>query len=91
MFLINILRASGQLNSLKTGDVIFFVLCGVIILAIVGIYFLIPVIKRKQLEEQRTALREREKAFKAARNKTSDVEVVEEINNEENVESTDGE
>lgn len=91
MFLINILRASGQLNSLKTGDVIFFVLCGVIILAIVGIYFLIPVIKRKQLEEQRTALREREKAFKAARNKTSDVEVVEDINNEENVESTDGE
>lgn len=56
------------LNSLKGGDIFFFVLCIVIVVAIVGIYFLIPVIKKDQLEEARHALETREKAFKENRN-----------------------
>lgn len=52
------------LNALKTGDIIFFSVCAAIILIIVAIYFLIPVFKKKQLEEARASLRKRELNFK---------------------------
>lgn len=55
------------LNGLKAGDVFFFVACAVVVAAVVGLYFLIPVLKRKQLEEAREALRTREKLFRASR------------------------
>lgn len=53
------------LNKLGTIDIIFFVVCAVIIVAIVGVYFLIPVFKRKQYQEQRDNLKKREEAFKS--------------------------
>lgn len=53
------------LNKLGPIDIIFFVVCAVIIVAIVGVYFLIPVFKRKQYQEQRDNLKKREEAFKS--------------------------
>ena len=53
------------LNSLSSTDIWFFVLCGVVIALIVGVYFLIPVLNKKQYQEQRDNLRKREAAFKA--------------------------
>ena len=87
MFLLQVLKA-GQLNPLGTADVVFFILCGVVVASIIAIYFLIPVFKRKTLEEQRNALRTREKAFKAARNiKAAEPEVKDEAIQEEKEES----
>ena len=50
---------------LKGWDIGFFVACGVIVALIVAIYFLIPVINKKQYQEQRDNLKKREVAFKA--------------------------
>ena len=48
------------LNKLKSADLYFFIAIGAIILICVLIYFLIPVFKRKQYEEQRQNLKKRE-------------------------------
>ena len=53
------------LNSLGAWDVGFFVACGLIVVAIVAVYFLIPVFNKKQYQEQRDNLKKREVAFKA--------------------------
>ena len=53
------------LNSLGAWDIGFFVLCALVIVVIVAIYFLIPVFNKKQYQEQRDNLKKREVAFKA--------------------------
>ena len=55
------------LNKLGKVDRRFFLICGIVIAVIVAVYFLIPVIRREQYETQRNNLREREKAFNAAK------------------------
>lgn len=55
------------LNSLKSADIVFFIMLVVIVAACVGVYFLIPVIKRKQFDEQKENLRKREEAFNKKR------------------------
>lgn len=52
------------LHGLKKPDIIFFVICGIIILLIIAIYFLIPVFKRKQFAESRENLKRREILFR---------------------------
>lgn len=54
-----------KLNELKPVDKWFFIICAVMIGAIVGIYFLIPVLNQKQYREQRENLKKREQAFKS--------------------------
>lgn len=61
--MINALLMSA--NQLKKTDIIFFVCCGAAVALAVAIYFLIPVINRKQYQEQRDNLAKREEAFKA--------------------------
>ena len=56
------------LNSLTTTDLIFFIMLGVILALVVGVYFLIPVINKKQYQEQRENLKKREEAFHANAN-----------------------
>ena len=51
--------------SLNKVDVIFFVLILVAILVCVGIYFLIPIINRKQYQQMRENLAKREASFKS--------------------------
>lgn len=46
-------------------DLVFFICLGVIVVICIAIYFLIPVFKRKQFEEQRANLKKREEVFKA--------------------------
>lgn len=53
------------LNTLGSVDRNFFAICGIIIVVIVAIYFLIPVFRKEQYKTQRENLREREKAFNA--------------------------
>ena len=53
------------INPLGGVDIAFFVICAVIIALGVGIYFLIPVLNKKQYQEQRENLRKREEAFKS--------------------------
>ena len=65
------------LNPLGSTDIWFFVLCGVIVAAIVGIYFLIPLFNKKQYQEQRENLKKREAAFKANLKVEEDVAVEE--------------
>lgn len=48
-------------------DLWFFIICAAIVVAIVIIYFLIPVFNRKKYKEQRDNLAKREAAFKANR------------------------
>ncbi len=52
------------LNTLGTTDIVFLIIALVSIALIVGIYFLIPVINRKQYEQQRENLKMREEVFK---------------------------
>ncbi len=68
-YLINLL---GALNELKTVDIVFFIVCAALIAAIVGVYFLIPVLNKKQYEEQRENLRKREEAFKVNKKTNSE-------------------
>lgn len=67
-------------------DVAFFIICGIIIALIVLYYFLIPVINKKQYQEQRENLKRREESFKKNLDKLKyeKSQVVE--NNEDNVE-----
>lgn len=76
-------------SGIKTVDVVFFVICGVIAALMVAYYFLIPVINKKQYQEQRENLRKREESFKKNldRLKYEKSQVVE--NNENNVEQVD--
>lgn len=55
------------LNKLKKVDITFFLICLGIIVAIIAIYFLIPVFNKSQYEERRNNLRQREAAFKNGR------------------------
>ena len=48
-------------------DIWFFVICALIVVAIVAIYYLIPVFNKKKYQEQRDNLAKREAAFKANR------------------------
>ena len=63
----NALLLATKLQKLGKVDRRFFLICGIIIAVIVAVYFLIPVIRREQYETQRNNLREREKAFNAAK------------------------
>lgn len=53
------------LNSLSSVDTAFFIICAVIIVLIIAIYFLIPVFNKKLYQEQRDNLHKREAAFKS--------------------------
>ena len=53
------------LNKLRAGDVWLFIVIGVIIGLCILIYFLIPVINKKQYQEMRDNLKRREVAFNA--------------------------
>lgn len=59
------LRLLAELNTLHTPDVVFFIVIGAIIAICVAVYFLIPVINRKQYQEMRENLEKRELAFNA--------------------------
>ena len=48
-------------------DLWFFIICAAIVVAIVAVYFLIPVFNKKKYKEQRDNLAKREAAFKANR------------------------
>lgn len=52
-------------NKLKDVDKAFFIICAVIIVLIVAVYFLIPVFNKKFYQEQRDNLHKREAAFKS--------------------------
>lgn len=65
----NYLSLLGEMNNLPPVDVAFFIICAVLILLIVGVYFLIPVINKKQYREQRENLQKREEAFKINKQK----------------------
>ena len=68
-----------NLNTLKSPDITFLIICIVVIALIVLICFLIPVIKHKQLKEQRENLRKRESSFRSnIKNEEQQIEVVEE-------------
>ena len=51
--------------TLKTPDIIFFITLAVIAVLIALVYFLTPIVKRKQFEEARANLKKREETFKA--------------------------
>ena len=53
------------LNSLKDVDIAFFIICAVIVVLIIAVYFLIPVFNKKLYQEQRDNLHKREAAFKS--------------------------
>ncbi len=53
------------INGLKAVDIVFFIVCVALVAIAVGIYFLIPVLNKKQYKEQRENLRKREEAFKS--------------------------
>jgi len=52
------------LNQIGPVDSSFFIICLIIIAAIVAIYFLLPVFRKSQYEERRENLRKREAAFR---------------------------
>lgn len=53
------------LNPLNDVDVVFFIVLAVIVALCIAVYFLIPVINKKQYREQRDNLKKREVAFKS--------------------------
>ena len=53
------------LNKLGMVDTVFFIVCALIIVLIVAVYFLIPVFNKKLYKEQRDNLHKREVAFKS--------------------------
>lgn len=62
------------LNALGKVDRTFFLVCLIGIGLIVLVYFLIPVINRKQYQEARENLKKREAAFKGNVTKVQEVE-----------------
>lgn len=67
------------INQLKSVDIVFFIVCAALVVIGVGVYFLIPVLNKKQYQEQRDNLRKREEAFKSnlSVNAQADAEKVE--------------
>ena len=59
------LKLLAELNTLQAVDIIFFVVIVALVALCVGIYFLIPLINKKQYQEMRDNLNKREVAFKA--------------------------
>lgn len=53
------------LNSLGTTDIIFFCVLGGLVALCIAVYFLIPVLNRKQYKERRENLKKREVAFQS--------------------------
>lgn len=60
------------LNKLGKVDTAFICICAGIVVAIVAIYFLIPVFKKAQYQQQIESLRAREAQIKAARASSAD-------------------
>lgn len=54
-------------NDLKQTDIIFFVICVLVVVLSVSLYFLMPLFKHKEYEERRKNLRQREEAFYASK------------------------
>lgn len=67
------------LNKLGKVDIAFICVCAGIVVAIVAIYFLIPVFKKAQYQQQIDNLRAREAAMKAAKEDTVAVDVAENV------------
>ncbi|MBR7163343.1 MAG: hypothetical protein IKD35_05165 [Clostridia bacterium] len=67
------------LNKLGKVDIAFICICAGIVVAIVAIYFLIPVFRKAQYQQQIDNLRAREAAIKAAREGVNLDENLEEI------------
>ena len=67
------------LNKLGKVDTAFICVCAGIIVAIVAIYFLIPVFKKAQYQQQIDNLRAREAAMKAAKEGSVAVDVAENV------------
>lgn len=53
------------LNPLNSTDIIFFIVLAVIVVLCIAVYFLIPVINKKQYQEMRDNLKKREAAFRS--------------------------
>lgn len=82
------------LNRLGKVDTAFICVCAGIVVAIVAIYFLMPVFKKAQYQQQIDNLRAREAAMKAAKEGNVDSDVAENVVSEDvvaddNVVSTD--
>lgn len=67
------------LNKLGKVDTAFICVCAGIVVAIVAIYFLIPVFKKAQYQQQIDNLRAREAAMKAAKEGNVEVDVAENV------------
>ena len=52
------------LNTLGSTDIVFFVVLAVLVALCIGVYFLIPLLNKKQYSEMRENLKKREAAFK---------------------------
>lgn len=59
------------LNHLGKTDKAFFIIIGVLVAVAIAIYFLIPVFKHKQYQEQINNLHAREEAFNSNREKSN--------------------
>ena len=60
------------LNPLKSQDIVFFVVCGAIIVVIIAVWLLIPVFNKRQYKEQRDSLRQREAIFRSLSHTTTE-------------------
>lgn len=67
------------LNKLGKVDTAFICVCAGIVVAIVAIYFLIPVFKKAQYQQQIDNLKAREAAMKAAKEGNVEVDVAENV------------
>ena len=78
-------------NTLPRVDQVFFIVIGAIIAICILIYFLIPVINKKQYQEMRDNLNKREVAFKAGKqsDETTEEVVAEEQPTEDQTEGQD--
>jgi len=63
-----------MVNPLKSVDIIFFIVCLAIVAIGIGFYFLIPVLNKKQYQEQRENLKKREEAFNSNKKITNSAE-----------------
>lgn len=75
------------INSLSSTDITFFIIAGVVLLAMVGLYFLIPLLNAKQYKAQRENLKKREIEFNANLKKSQEAreaKIREELEQKEN-------
>ena len=70
------------LNDLRPVDVTFFIVIGALVALCIAIYFLIPVINRKQYKEMRDNLKRREVAFNAGKQNAETTDVTAEAEQE---------